>query len=277
MDTQNTKISTNRQKKIEIVSGLNEKLASAKAIVFTNYTGLTHKQLEELKRAIKPMKAEFVVAKNTLVQRAMEENKIKIADEKGFEGPTGTLLMQEDIVGPLKSLAKLIKELGTPTVKFGVMDGDLLTGEQVLKISTLPTREVLLAQVVITLKSPISGLHRALNWNLQKIVLTLGAVVKSKPAEAAAPQPETTEAAAVSEPTPAVEKAPAAQASQPEPETILDETKQEKLAEQPQSPAQAPVSEPEPETILAESKEEKALEKPEEPKSENTKVSEEVN
>jgi large subunit ribosomal protein L10 len=182
MSDENKKVSANRVKKEQIVAGLNDKIGKSKAIVFTNYQGLTHKQLEGLKKAIKPMQAEFVVAKNSLVLRALDTNKIKVSDQKQFEGPTGTLLIYEDIVGPLKELAKLIKELGIPNVKFGIMDSQNLTGDQVLKISTLPSKEVLLTQIVMGLKSPISGLHRALNWNLQKFVMTLGAIAASKPA-----------------------------------------------------------------------------------------------
>lgn len=174
------KISKNRQKKIEIVASLSEKLGKTKAVIFTNYQGLTHKQLEGLKKAIKPMQAEYVVAKNSLVLRALEENKIKVEDKKQFEGPTGTLLIYEDFVGPLKELAKLVKELGIPNVKFGIIEEKNLSGEEVLKLSTLPSKETLLAQVVFGLKSPIFGLHRALNWNLQKLVMTLKAVEKTK-------------------------------------------------------------------------------------------------
>lgn len=175
-----TKITANRAKKIEIVAKLNEKIASAKALVFTNYQGLTHKQLEGLKKTIKPLNADFVVAKNSLVLRALEANKIKIEDEKQLDGPTGTLLIYDDIVGPLKALAKLVKELGIPNVKFGIMENKSLSGEQVMKLSTLPSRETLLTQIAVGLKSPIFGLHRALNWNLQKFVMTLKAVEKSK-------------------------------------------------------------------------------------------------
>lgn len=186
MSDENTKISANRQKKVEIVAKLNEKIASAKAIIFTNYQGLTHKQLEGLKNAIKPLKAEYIVAKNSLVLRALAENKIKVEDEKQFEGPTGTLLIYEDVVGPLKELAKLVKELGIPNVKFGIVEEKNYTDEQIMKLSTLPTRKTLLTQIAVGLKSPISGLHRALSWNMQKLVLTLNAVVAVKPALAVA-------------------------------------------------------------------------------------------
>lgn len=182
MDT-NKKISANRQKKIETVAKLNEKLAKSKAIIFTNYTGVTHKQLEALKRAIKPLQAEYVIAKNSLVLRALDENKIKLEGENVLEGPTGTLLIYADVIAPLKQLAKTIKELGLLNVKLGIMENKFLTGEQILRISALPTRDVLLTQLVGGLKSPIFGLHRALNWNLQKLVLTLKSIEQSKGGE----------------------------------------------------------------------------------------------
>lgn len=238
---ENKKISANRQKKIGIVADLNVKLAKAKAIIFTNYQGITHKQLEALKKAIKPMDAEYVVAKNSLVLRALDENKIKLEGDNPLEGPTGTLLIYGDIVAPLKQLAKTIKELGLLNVKLGIMENKLVTGEQVLKISTLPSRETLLSQIAAGLKSPISGLHRALNWNLQKLVMTLGAVAKAKPAAAEPKVEPKTEA--VTEP---VIETPTAET---EPETILAETVQEKAAEQPE--AQIPAENKE-ETVKSE-------------------------
>lgn len=232
MDTQEVKISSNRAKKIQVVDGISEKLGKSKGLVFTNYQGLKHKQIEQLKRAIKPLQAEFIVAKNSLVLRALDANKIKV-EEKEFEGPTGTLIIYDDAAGPLKALAKLIKELGIPNVKFGILDEKTFSGEEILKISTLPGREVLLSQVAIGLKSPIFSLHRALDWNLQKLVMTLNAVAQSKPAivadapVAATPEPvieppvAETQAEAVTESTPAQE-----------PETILAETKEELKAEE---------------------------------------------
>ena len=103
---ENKKISANRQKKIDIVAALNTKLAKAKAVIFTNYQGITHKQLEALKKAIKPLDAEYVIAKNSLVLRALDENKIKLEGDNPLEGPTGTLLIYADVVAPLKTIGK---------------------------------------------------------------------------------------------------------------------------------------------------------------------------
>lgn len=223
------KISKNREKKIALVASLSEKYAKAKAVIFTNYQGLTHKQIEGLKKELKKAESEFIVAKNSLLTRAISDKKLE--GQHLLDGQTGTLFLYNDLILPLKALAKLIKELNLPNVKFGIMEGEFITGEQVLKLATLPTREVLLSQLVFTLKSPIYNLHRALNWNLQKLVMTLNAVAQAKPADAPA---QTETAAPVQEQSvnePQVETQPSEQS---EPETILAETAEELAAEQPQ-------------------------------------------
>lgn len=193
-----TKVSTNRQKKEQLVANLSEKMAKAQALVFTNYQGLTHKQIEDLKKAIKPADGEYVVAKNTLVLRSLGEAKLKVEDENLLVGPTGTLFANGDAVEPLKHLAKAIKDLGLPTVKFGFFEGKQVSADEILRLSALPPRATLIAQFVGGMKSPLFGIHRALNWNIQKLVMTLKEIEKTKPA--------TTQAAPVVADSPVVEE-----------------------------------------------------------------------
>lgn len=180
MDKTTTKISKNREAKIAVVAELKDKVGKAKAIVMTDYTGLTHKQLEEFKKEIKKADAEFAVTKNTLLKRSLEENKLETGDARNFDKPTGTMFLYGDVVTPLKALAKMIKDFEKPVVKFGIMDGQLMDSKQVIKLSTLPSREVLLGQLVGMMNSPIQGLHRSLSWNLQKFVMTLNAISQKK-------------------------------------------------------------------------------------------------
>src|SRR5260221_11697215 len=85
MDKQ-IKVSQNRQKKEVIVAKVLEKVQKAKAMVFTNYTGLTHQQLEKFKKEVRPMEAEYAITKNTLLKRALGE---QIAgQEDKFQQPT---------------------------------------------------------------------------------------------------------------------------------------------------------------------------------------------
>lgn len=180
MKNDNTKISDNRKKKEVILAEVNEKVAKSKGLVFTNYQGLTHQQLEILKRALKKAEAEFVVIKNTLMLRALAGKELSDAEKEKFQQPTGTMFMYNDIVEPLKHLAKSIKDFTLPTIKFGIIEGNVVTDTQVLKIATLPPVPVLRAQLLGQMKSPIQGLHRALRWNVQSLVMTLNAVAQKK-------------------------------------------------------------------------------------------------
>lgn len=180
MNNNTQKVSANRVKKQQLVAEISEKVSKSKAMVFTNYTGLTHKQLEEFKREIKKSNAEFAVAKNTLLKRALTDANLETGDPKNFDLPTGAMFLYGDVVEPLKALAKMVKDFEKPQIKFGLLEGRLMSDKEVLKLSTLPSREVLLAQLAGMMMSPIQGLHRSLSWNLQKFVMTLAAIEKKK-------------------------------------------------------------------------------------------------
>lgn len=180
MKDNTVQVSQNKQKKVAIVAEVKEKVDRAKAMVFTDYTGLSHKQLEDLKKEIRKADAEYVVAKNTLVKIALGDK--ATGQEDKFVKPTGTMFLYGDVVAPLKALAKMVKETEKPSIKFGLLDGKVVTDKEVLKLATLPSREVLLAQLAGMLKSPIQELHRAMQWNMQKLVMTLAAVEKQKQA-----------------------------------------------------------------------------------------------
>lgn len=242
MNKDNTAVSQNRQKKEAIVAEISEKVGKAKAMVFTNYAGLTHQQLEGFKREIRKSDAEFSVAKNTLLKRALGDQ-IEGQEDK-FQQSTGTLFMYGDVVIPLKALAKMMKDFEKPEVKFGLLDGKVITDKDVAKLATLPSREVLIAQMLGMMNAPIQGLHRALSWNLQKFVMTLDAVAKKKesmpaasPAKAEEIQPAATPASASETSTETTEAATpteeaAVVAEQPGEEPTAAETTEEKAVEE---------------------------------------------
>lgn len=167
-----------REKKEHIVARLSDKLKKAHIIVCANYQGMKHQQLEALKRALKPVEAELTVTKNTLLSLSLSQNNLELKEE--LQGQTITLFAYGDPVLPLKELAKTIKALNMPVIKFGILDGKTIGADQVQKLATLPPREILVAQLLGQMKGPIAGLHRALSWNMQKLVLTLSAVQKVK-------------------------------------------------------------------------------------------------
>ena len=176
----NPKVSDNRLKKEKLIAELKSRVDKAKGMVFTNYQGLTHQQMEGLKRALKKVDGEFVTTKNSLMLRALAD-KLTTEDEKSnFKNPTATLFIYSDIVDPLKELSKTIKNFSLPLIKFGIIDGKTVTDKEVIKISSLPPLPVLQAQLLGIMMGPVAGLHRALNWNLQKLVMTLKAIETKK-------------------------------------------------------------------------------------------------
>ncbi|MBI2074661.1 MAG: 50S ribosomal protein L10 [Candidatus Levybacteria bacterium] len=185
------KVIKSLEKKKTVVAEISGKVNRAKAMVFTNYQGMTHKQIEGLKKALRGVDAELTVTKNTLLKRAIEG---KIEDKEflnsALQNPTATIFAYSNPISPIKELAKIIKALklpaspaggqGGPSIKFGIIEGRVVGESDVTRLATLPSRDVLIAQVVGGLKSPIYGLHRALSWNLQKLVITLNAIQKTK-------------------------------------------------------------------------------------------------
>lgn len=161
-----------KSQKVEVVAELKEKLAKAKSLVLADYRGLTHKQLEEIKKAMKLINAEFVITKNTLLKLASTNSQFQISISN-IEGPTATLFSYEDEIAPFSVLAKFIKNFGLMQIKTGWLNNKALTGDEVLKIASLPSREILMATLVSRLKGPVYRLHNALSWNTRKLILTL--------------------------------------------------------------------------------------------------------
>lgn len=167
-------------RKADAVTKLTNKLGKAKAFFLTDYRGLTHQQLETLKKSLKKVEGEFLVAKNTLLKIALKDNSAKQDFEKELKNPTATLFAYGDEIAAIKELANFIKTTQLPKIKIGLFGGKLATEADFTKLASLPTRDVLLATLAIRLKGPIYGLHYALNWNLQRLVVALNNIKSKK-------------------------------------------------------------------------------------------------
>ncbi len=166
------------QKKIETVEKLTEKVAKAKSIMLTDYRGLKHKQLEELRKLLKKTESELVVTKNRLLLRALGDKAEKVSEQ--LSDTTAALFAYADEVAPLKELLKYFKTAGVGKAKGGLLGSQVLSDADMTRLASLPSREVLLGQLVGQMKAPIQGLHYALNWNLNKLVWALNAVKEKK-------------------------------------------------------------------------------------------------
>jgi len=167
------------QRKIDTVTELTEKVNRAKSIVFADYRGIKHKQLEELRKLLKKVDSELVVAKNRLMKKALGD-KANNLSPKALEDTTIALFAYTDEVSPLKEILKFFKTAGMGQAKAGLLGTNALTDTEVLKLSTLPSRNMLVAKLVGQLNSPIQGLHYSLQWNINKLAWALNSIKDQK-------------------------------------------------------------------------------------------------
>lgn len=182
------------QKKIDTVTELTEKIGRAKSMVFADYRGLKHKQLEELRKVLKKAQSDLVIAKNRLLLRSLSQAfTLTPRNEQGkplaqsmdtiepvLKDTTAVLFAYADEVAPLKELLKYFKNAGFGKTKAGLLGNKVLTNDEVTQLSQLPTREVLLGNLVGRLNAPLSGLHYALSWNINKLVWALNGLKEKK-------------------------------------------------------------------------------------------------
>ena len=161
--------------KSKVVESLKENISRSKLVVLTDYLGFSVKEMTDLRRKLRAENSEVRVIKNTLVQRAVKESGLgELAGH--LKGPTAVILGYKDTVTPLKVLVKFIKDAEKGTIRIGVVDNKVFSQGDLTAISKLPSREVLLAKVVGSLQSPITGLVNVLQGPIRKLVYTLNAV-----------------------------------------------------------------------------------------------------
>jgi large subunit ribosomal protein L10 len=165
-------------KKIEAVADLTEKVGRAASIILAEYTGIKHKQLEEVRRKLKSVNAELVVVKNRLFKRSIGVSAKTI--EPLLEKQTAILFAYDDEIAPLKELKKFFSALGFGRLKGGLLGKIFVSETDVDRLSKLPSREVLLGQLVGQLNAPIQKLHGALAWNINRFVWVINSIKNSK-------------------------------------------------------------------------------------------------
>ena len=149
-----------RPEKERLVAELKEKLTGAKALYYTDFSGLNVKRMTDLRRRLRKANVEYVVIKNTLALRAVNES--GLVSER-LKGQTG-LVIAKDAVAAAKVLADFAKENDArPAVKGGLLEGKAVNVEQVKKLATMPSREQMLAELGAGLQSPMAAFVGALS------------------------------------------------------------------------------------------------------------------
>src|SRR5687767_1842828 len=156
-----------KPEKDKLVAELKAKLTGAKALYYTDFTGLNVKRMTDLRRRLRKANVEYVVIKNTLALRAVNEAGLLGTRLKGQTG----LVIAKDAVAAAKVLSDFAKENDArPAVKGGLLEGKALNVEQVKKLASMPSREQMLADLGAGLQSPMAAFVGALSGLMYMMV-----------------------------------------------------------------------------------------------------------
>ena len=171
-----------RNEKEQLVTELTDKLKGATAVYYTDFTGLNVKRMTDLRRRFRKAGVEYVVIKNTLALRAVNES--GLAGER-LRGPTG-LVVGTDPVAAAKVLTDFAKDHeDRPSFKLGVLDRKVVGPDQIGRLAKLPSREVLLSQLAGALQAPLAALAGVLEAKLQETAGLLDALKAKREGESA--------------------------------------------------------------------------------------------
>jgi len=176
-------LALSKDSKKKIVEDLIKELKNSKGIILTDYKGMNVSQINSLRDELKEKKVVFKIVKNSLMERASEELDIKDLT-KDLVGCTAIAFSSEDGVAP----ARLLKEYSKKNkvemkTKSGLVEGRFLSPEKVMEIASLPSKDILMAQMVAGVKSPLYSLVFVLQGPLRGLIYTLEAVKKQKEAK----------------------------------------------------------------------------------------------
>ena len=152
--------------KLRISEGTTTRLEGVRGVYLADFSGMTVEKLSLLRKQCREQQIQFHVIKNTLLKRALNAQGISALDEH-LNGPTGLVFSPVDQMAPAKILVDFAKAHERPRVKAAFVDGRLFDQKSVAVLATLPSREVLLSQVLSTFIAPMSQFLAAIEATLR--------------------------------------------------------------------------------------------------------------
>jgi len=156
-----------RERKEQIINELADSLSRCTIVIATDYRGLSVREMVQLRRRLTDLGVDYRVVKNTLTRFAAER-----ADKKQLEtllsGPLAIAFGYDDVVKPARALSEHIRSLGSVLqIKGGLLGDRLLNPEEISALAAIPSRDVLISQLMGQLRAPLQILHNVLNAPLQ--------------------------------------------------------------------------------------------------------------
>ena len=150
------------KQKEEQVRQLVEKVKEAKVVILADYRGITVEDVTKLRAELRAVNAEYIVIKNNITRRALEECKIE-GLEDSLSGPTALIIGKDDYLQPAKTVYKYTKDHDFYKIKSAVLEGKAISAEEIITLAKLPSREELMAKLAGALLGNITKLAIAVD------------------------------------------------------------------------------------------------------------------
>lgn len=171
-----------REDKVQEVAELNQIITGSTSTILASYQNLSVKDASNLRKKLREAEAQFRVVKNTLLRLAAQGTDAEPMVSE-LAGPTAMATTATDPVAMAKALVDFARESkGLISIKSGVVDGQVISAESVQALSAIPPKQILYAQVVGGLQSPITGLVGTLQSTLAQLTMTLQAIAEKQAA-----------------------------------------------------------------------------------------------
>lgn len=168
-----------RKEKEHVVADLKEKLGRACGTFLVDYQGLNVESLTKLRRELREADIKFQVVKNNLLSIASQDTEVAILKDY-MVGPCALVITYDDVVMPAKVLTKFIQDHEALEIKIGQISGKVIESPAIKRLAQLPSREVLLSQVLFSLSSVPTSFVRLLSEMLRRLVSVLEAIQRQK-------------------------------------------------------------------------------------------------
>jgi large subunit ribosomal protein L10 len=175
----------NVDQKRRVVEELAERMRGADSMIVADYRGLSVTQIANVRGALREAGASFAVAKNTLARRAAEEAGQPLLVDL-LQGPTAIAFVGEDAAAAAKKLSEVARQTRLLAVRGAVMEGKALSADEVRQLGELPPKDVLRAQVVGAVASPLQGAYDVLAAPLREFLVVLDQYIAQRQAAEAA-------------------------------------------------------------------------------------------
>jgi len=168
-----------RPEKVKIVEEMTEGFKSAGSVFVTEYAGLNVADMTELRTRLREAGVRYQIVKNTLLRRAAEEaGKQQFLEH--FRGPTAVALGPDDPIPVAKVLQDFADRLERPKVRAFFVEDNVFDAGDVQTLAKLPSREVLLSQVIAGIQAPIAGFIGTLDGIIREFIGTVDALAEKK-------------------------------------------------------------------------------------------------